>query len=129
MRYVVDTHTLLWYLSNDARLGPNALQILSDPSKLLLIPVIVLAEAKHTADRHRVAVPFDTIAQEVTSSPRISVFPMDLAMVSYLSSQLDIHDAIIVATARYCRDYFREDISVLTNDLAISQSGLVTVVW
>jgi len=129
MRYVVNTHTLLWYLSNDPRLGPNARQILGDPGKLLLIPVIVLAEAKHAADRLRVPMSFETIAQAVTSSARISVFPMDLAMVNYLSSQLDIHDAMIVATARYCQDYFREDISVLTNDLAITQSGLVTVVW
>jgi PIN domain nuclease of toxin-antitoxin system len=129
MRYVVDTHTLLWYLSDDARLGSDVRQILSDPDKLLLIPIIVLAEAKHAADRRRVNIAFDKIAQEVAASPRINVLSMDLTMINYLSSQLDIHDAFIVATARYCQDYFREEISVLTNDLAITQSGLVNVIW
>ncbi len=67
MRYVVDTHALIWHLANDARLGSEARQILSAPDKLLIIPVIVLAEAKHAADRQRVPVPFDAIAQ---SEPR-----------------------------------------------------------
>ena len=129
MRYVVDTHALLWYLSNDARLGLNAHQILSQPDQLLLIPVIVLAEAKHAADRHRVLLHFEAIVQTVTSSPRITVVPMDLATVEYLPGQLDIHDALIVATALYCRDYLQEAISVLTNDIAITHSGLVTVIW
>lgn len=91
--------------------------------------MIVLAEAKHAADRQRVPVHFATIARSVTASPRKTVIPMDLAMVSYLSSQLDIHDAMIVATTHYCRDLLQEDISVLTNDLAITNSGLVTVIW
>jgi len=116
MRYVIDTHTLLWYLSDDARLGTNARQILSESDKLLLIPVIVLAEAKHAADRQRIALDFDAIAQIVASSPRITIIPMDLATIKYLPSQLDIHDAMIVATAHYCHDYFQEDISILTND-------------
>lgn len=129
MRYVVDTHALIWHLANDARLGSETRQILSAPDKLLIIPVIVLAEAKHAADRQRVPVPFDTIAQSVAASPRITVMPMDLATVNYLPSQLDIHDAMIVATAHYCQDYFQEDISVLTNDLAITHSGVVSVIW
>ena len=51
MRYVLDTHTLLWHLGGDPRLGPKADAILNDPTALLIIPVIVLAEAKHAADR------------------------------------------------------------------------------
>jgi len=31
MRYILDTHALLWHLSNDARLGANAKRILDDP--------------------------------------------------------------------------------------------------
>ena len=77
MRYVLDTHTLLWHLGNDPRLGANA---------------------KHIT-------------------------------VNHLSSQLDIHDSIIVATALQCRDSFEEEIALLTNDTAITQSGLIPVIW
>lgn len=51
MRYVVDTHALVWYLTNDTRLGVGARQVLDDPSALLVIPTIVLAEAKHISER------------------------------------------------------------------------------
>lgn len=129
MRYVLDTHALLWHLSNDARLGPNAKRILDDPGAPLIVPVLVLAEAKHAADRKRVPMAFERVLQAVLASPRITVFPMDLHTVHYLSSQLDIHDSIIVAAAHLCKEFFREDISILTNDIAIAQSGLVSVVW
>lgn len=129
MRYVVDTHTLLWHIGNDRRLGPNARHILNDPNVNLIVPVLVLAEAKHAADRKRVAVPFETVLQVVIESSRIHVFSLDISTVGYLSSELDIHDSIIVATARFCQDFFGEEISILTNDIAITQSNLVPVVW
>jgi len=129
MRYVVDTHALLWYVGNDRRLGANARHILNDPNANLIVPVLVLAEVKHAADRKRVSIPFETVLQTVIDSPRINVFSLDISTVGYLSSELDIHDSIIVATARFCKDFYGEDIAVLTNDIAITQSGLVTVVW
>lgn len=129
MRYVLDTHTLLWYLGNDSRLGASAQKILVDPDALLLIPVLVLAEAKHAADRKRVSVPFERVLYELAISPRVSVVPMDLDTVNHLSSTLDIHDSIIVATALYCRDFFGEEIAILTNDRTITASGLIPVIW
>lgn len=129
MRYVVDTHTLLWHVGNDRRLGATARRILNDPNAKLIVPILVLAEAKHAADRKRVAVPFETVLQTVIDSSHIEVLSFDIAAVSYLSSELDIHDAIIVATARAAQDFFGEDVSILTNDLAITQSKLVPVIW
>lgn len=129
MRYVVDTHTLLWHLSNDARLGDNARRILNDPSASLIVPVIVLAEVKHAADRKRVMITFEAVLQAVLASRRITIFPLDVFSLHYLSSELDIHDSIIVATARFCKELFREDISILTNDQLITESGLVPIIW
>lgn len=58
MRYVLDTHALVWYLTGDVRLGAAAQHILTNGDNQLIIPAIVLAEAKHIADRKRVPVPF-----------------------------------------------------------------------
>lgn len=129
MRYVVDTHTLLWYIGNDRRLGANAHHILNDPNAKLIVPVLVLAEAKHAADRKRVSVPFETVLQTVIDSSHIEVLSLDISAVGYLSSELDIHDAIIVATARAANDFFGEDVAILTNDIAITESNLVPVIW
>ena len=129
MRYILDTHALLWHLSNEARLGANAKRILDDSRALLIVPVLVLAEAKHAADRKRLPIAFERVLQAVLASPRITVFPMDLYTVHYLSSQLDIHDSIIVATALYCREFFDDEVAILTNDIAITESGLAPTIW
>ncbi len=129
MRYILDTHALLWHLSNEARLGANARRILDDPSTLLIVPVLVLAEAKHAADRKRLPITFEHVLQAVLASPRITVFPMDLYTVHHLSSQLDIHDSIIVAATLYCREFFGDEVAILTNDIAITESGLVPTLW
>jgi PIN domain nuclease of toxin-antitoxin system len=129
VRYVLDTHKLLWHLSDDPRLGANAKRILDDPNELLIVSVLVLAEAKHAADRKRVPISFESILKAATASPRVFVFPIDIYTVEYLSSQLDIHDSIIVATSLHCKSYFGEDMALLTKDIAITQSGLIPVIW
>jgi PIN domain nuclease of toxin-antitoxin system len=40
--YVLDTHALVWYLTNDRRLGAQADAVLNDPGVTLIIPAIVL---------------------------------------------------------------------------------------
>lgn len=129
MRHIIDTHALIWYLTQDRRLGSQARQILDDERARLIVPAIVLAEAKHIADRHRVPITFQQILEHISASVNIEVFPMDVAVVKLLPDNLDIHDSIIVATALYSKEFFGEDISILTNDSAITQSGLVSVVW
>jgi len=129
MRYTVDTHALVWHLTDDARLGPQARRILDDDSAHLIIPSIVLAEAKYIAERKRVAVTFREILDAVLGSPQATVFPFDLFLIEHLPESLEIHDGILVATARFCRELFHEDVSILTNDIAITQSGLVPAIW
>jgi PIN domain nuclease of toxin-antitoxin system len=129
MRYVVDTHALVWYLTQDRRLGSLARQILDDDNARLIIPAIVLAEAKHIADRKRVPLAFQQVLEHVTSSANMEIFPMDFAIVKLLPDNQDIHDAIIVATARFCKDFFEEEIAILTSDISMTESGLVPVIW
>ena len=82
MRYILDTHALIWHLTGDARLGENARRVLDNEDNLLVIPLIVLAEAKHIADRKRVPMPFGEIFQAVVSMPRCAIFPLDIFTVT-----------------------------------------------
>ncbi len=129
MRYVLDTHALVWHLTDDPRLGSNAKGILDDEESQLVVPTIVLAEAKYIADRKRVPVPFDEILSSVINDPRCTVFPLDIFAILYLPDNLDIHDSLIVATALYCRDFFNDAVTILTKDEEIVQSALVPTVW
>ncbi|MGF1674595.1 MAG: type II toxin-antitoxin system VapC family toxin [Rivularia sp. (in: cyanobacteria)] len=45
MKYVVDTHALIWFLEGNPRLGTNAKAILSHPDSRLIIPATTLSEA------------------------------------------------------------------------------------
>lgn len=129
MRYVIDTHALVWYLSGDQRLGSQAHRILSDPSAQLVIPTIVLAEAKHISDRKRITMGFDEIMRSIATTARVTILPLDIFTVAKLPSELDIHDSLIVATALTARELFDDEITILTRDEAISASGLVPVFW
>ena len=57
MKYVLDTHALIWFLEGNPRLGKNAKTILSDPNSELVLPAIVLAEAAWIVERGRTSIP------------------------------------------------------------------------
>jgi len=75
--YVVDTHALVWHLTDDPRLGKKAKQILETPDNRLVLPAIVLAEAKYIADRQRILVSFPEILAAIIADPRCTVYPID----------------------------------------------------
>lgn len=129
MRYVIDTHALVWYMTGDRRLGVQARRVLDDESARLIIPSIVLAEAKHIADRKRIPLTFHEILAQISSSPNVTVFPLDEFIVNHMPDNLEIHDGIIVATALHCQDSFEEEVTLLTNDIAITEAGLIPVMW
>jgi PIN domain nuclease of toxin-antitoxin system len=49
--YIVDTHALIWYLVDDPRLGEKAREILQSSGNRLIVPAIVLAEARHSVQK------------------------------------------------------------------------------
>lgn len=127
--YVVDTHAVVWYLTDDPRLGKKARQILDTDGNQLILPAIVLAEVRHIADRKRVPISFPDILAIITTDPRCIVYPIDMLTVFYLPMGLNIHDSLIVATAMVCQDLLKQEIHILTKDEAIEKSGLIPTVW
>jgi len=129
MRYIVDTHALVWYIIDDPRLGNEARQILDNPSAQLVIPTIVLAEAKHISERKRIPISFDDIMQTIAADARVTLFSLDIFVVAGMPENLDIHDGLIVATAFSAQRLFAEEIAILTRDEMITTSNQLPVVW
>ncbi len=46
MKYVIDTHALIWFLEGNKRLGTQAQAILSNFNSQLVLPAIALATVK-----------------------------------------------------------------------------------
>lgn len=124
--FVVDTHALVWFLSQDSRLSEKARSILRDPTVRLIIPAIVLAEIKYLSSRSRFLQTLDDVLRVISTDSRCLVYPIDLNVVRQTPPALDIHDSLIVGTA------LAQPVAVdgiLTCDEAITASGLVPVVW
>lgn len=131
--YVVDTHTLLWFLDNYKKLGASAANILADPNVLLILPAIALSEALFVIEKGRT--PFTItetdLLQAVENDPRFVVTPLDEAVIQQtLQCKVvpEMHDRQIVATALLAQTNGNL-VAILTRDESIQNCGLVQTIW
>ena len=96
--YVVDTHALAWFVSEDKRLSPRATQILSQAEAgevQILIPTLVLAELTHIAQKKRVKVTIEQLLEKINQGDGFTIvsfdFPIFQVMLQ-LPENWDIHD-------------------------------------
>lgn len=128
MTYVVDTHALVRHLEGDSRQGPAAQAALNDGSVKKVIPTIVLAEIAFLYSRSRIVTDVATISSHVATASDCVIYPLDEIVVSHLPTALNIHDAIIVATAIVFRDVLGETTSLITKDSEIAAGRIVVAV-
>jgi PIN domain nuclease of toxin-antitoxin system len=129
--FVADTHTVLWYLTADARLGSNAGAVIESPANQIVIPAIVIAESLYVIEHGKSSATTDQFWDFVLLSTNVSLYPLDLVVLKKteaLSAILEMHDRQIVATALVLQQSDVEAV-VVTKDKNISASGLVKTIW
>ena len=129
MIHVVDTHPLIWHLEHWRGLGKNAGQILEFSTDELIVPTIVLAEARYTIAKKRRNVTWEELLNLIEGDFRFRIHDLDLEIVRNLPDGLEMHDAIICATALVYQQGAGEPVPVITKDRKIRSSGLVGTVW
>ena len=131
MIFVVDTHALVWYLEDSPKLGQAARGHFDDRSARLTVPTIVLAEARFMEESGRTRVSWDEIVQALDADPRFEVYPLTLDVLRRMprTRAIEMHDAIVCATAGLVAESALEDVQVITKDRTIVGSGLVETVW
>lgn len=129
MVYVLDTHAVVWFLEGSSRLGATAKASMSDPTADLVVPTIVLVEAGFLYARKRSLVDVHTVQRTLIAAANCIAYPLDEQVVSLIPTSLNIHDAIIVATALVYRDILKVPVKVVTKDAEIISSGLVDTCW
>jgi len=128
MLYVLDTHVLIWYFIGSTRLKravKEKIEEIRNAGGRLLVPTIVLAEALTIAERKKVAFDFPAMYDRIKTEPEfeiISFTPEILEEVTVLAIP-EIHDRIIVATAKFYRA------GILTKDKIIRGTGEVETVY
>lgn len=131
--YILDTHTLLWYLSESTRLGKSAGQILNDRSARFWLPAIALAEALFILEKGRGGYVLTEAAllSSVRADSRIRVLALGqriLDLTLYCKAIDEMHDRQIVATALFIqnRGY---SVAILTRDGNITAASLIPTIW
>ncbi len=131
MKYVVDTHALIWFWANSPRLGANADRILSDPNNVLVLPAIVLAEICWIVEHRAVGIALDEILIALDRDSRFVIYPLHREVIekcNVLNAIGEMHDRQIVATTALLIDQ-GEMVSLITQDANIIASGLVPIIW
>jgi len=126
---VVDTHALLWFLDSDRRLTAHAREAMEDRSGRIIVPTISLAEIWHLCDRRRITPKFEDILSAAALIPNLEFAPLDVSIFPLLPSGFELHDAIIIATARRYAGLTREPVAIVTKDADISEKSGVEIIW
>ncbi len=129
MVYVLDTHPVIWYVDGDARLSANAKTALDSASVELVIPTMALVEIQYLYTKGKIKTDPIVVRQKIIAAKNALVHPLDEKVVSKFPSGLNIHDAIIVATALVYRDIFQQPVTLITKDGEITRSGLIQTLW
>lgn len=131
MSYVCDTHVLVWWTSEPARLTPALRKALKTvkPESPLHVPDVCLWEIATLVSLGRLSprIPLREWLERAVAPPLARVVPIDPAVAAEVAAlpssfHRDPGDRIIVSTARVLR------MPLLTLDTRIRESGLVAVV-
>ena len=127
-QYVTDTHSLVWYFTENPRLSRKALKVFEKTEKegTIIIPAVVLAEIMYIAKKGRITMSFAETVKKIEDSENFEITPLDLTILkkaNKIDYELEMHDRLIVATAMFF------DAPILTKDQTIKESNLCRVIW
>jgi len=84
MPYVTDTHTLIWYMTDDPNLSIKAKRIFKKVDNIqehVFIPCIVFFELLYLIEKKKIGVDFDSFLAMVSSSNNYMIEPMCLPII------------------------------------------------
>lgn len=114
MRLLLDTHVLLWWLSDDESLGADHRRLIAEPRNTVLVSAVTIAELAITASSGKLIIP-DQITGDIASAG-FDELPLTAAHAHELR-HLPLHhrdpfDRMLICQARV------EGIPILTTDAA-----------
>ena len=128
MDYITDTHSLVWYFTDDSRLSSKALQAFqsSEEKGIVFVPAVVLAEIMFIARKGRITLSFEDTLNRIEESENFEIVPLNaeiLRTADKIETDLEMHDRLIVATALW------HNASLITKDETLRELGIVSTIW
>jgi len=128
MRILLDTHTFLWWITDDQRLSSHSIELISDGNNELLFSAASGWEIAIKAGLGRLDIPepLDRFVSEQLSRNHIGVLPVQLSHALHVFTLPQAHrdpfDRLLVAQAQV------EGLSILSSDKRLSDYD-VDVLW
>jgi len=129
MRYIIDTHSLVWYFTKDKRLSKKAKNILQGAEQdrdEIIIPIIVLLEVIDIQEKKKIAFKTEELFDFLEKKENFKIIDLNLLLVKEIikiGRGLDLHDRIIVATANFW------DAKIISKDRLIKEYFPKKVIW
>jgi PIN domain nuclease of toxin-antitoxin system len=128
MNYLLDTHTLLWFISGNSSLSKNAKKIIEDKSKVCFISIVSLWEIaiKVSLKKLEIAFTLEELALFLTEN-EISILAINISHLNVLSSIPFIHrdpfDRMIISQC------LSENLVCISKDENVHMYEEITVIW
>lgn len=130
MDYVADTVALIRFVTGSSNIGKTALQIMlavNDESKddQIIVSSVSLMEILYNYEKKRIPCNPIDIIEQIDRHPRFFILSMDENIIKSASliGNLELHDRMIVATAKYL------GAPLITCDQKIIDSNIVKTIW
>ncbi len=128
MHYVTDTHSLVWYFTENSRLSKKASKAFEQTVKggIIIVPAVVLAEIMFIAKKGKITLSFEETLRKIEEYENFDIAPLDadiLKVADKIKLDMEMHDKLIVATALYTKAI------LITKDKIIKESGIISTIW
>ncbi|MBI1927561.1 type II toxin-antitoxin system VapC family toxin [Candidatus Poribacteria bacterium] len=124
MKYLLDTHTLLWFLAGDIKLSGSARQLIDDLNNEIFVSIVSLWEIAIKASLGKLALvkPFEDLFPEELHLNSIEILPITIDNLIKLTTlpfhHRDAFDRLIIAQALV------EGIPIIGVDAAFDAYGI-----
>jgi len=128
VEYLADTVAIIRFFSQTGKLGKSARNIFSDTEdgkKFIWISIISLVEIMYLVEKNRISLDLKDFILKIKNSENYRIMDLDVDIIEVASKikGLELHDRLIVATAKHL------DIPIITSDQVIIDSGIIRVIW
>jgi PIN domain nuclease of toxin-antitoxin system len=127
MRYILDTHTLVWYFAKDERLSPKVKKVLQEAEKgkhEIIIPAIVLLETIDIQEKKKVKFKMEKVFDFIEAKENFKIADLNFLLIRQIPGRakgLDLHDRVIVTVSKIYEGI------ILTKDSEIRK--FATTIW
>ena len=127
MKVLLDTHTFLWWVTNDARLSKNVIEVIQDPEVEVLLSVVTPWEMviKVGIGKLQLSDPPEVLVREQRARHHFQILPVKLEHVFRVGTLPDHHkdpfDRLLIAQS------LEENAPLVTDDPLIQRYALDTL--